>query len=97
MFRYQRRNQSAFGKAFQTLELMFHVAVRNLRKSNGNAVLGLVLSIVQALLMVIIGSASQGLTMLALGCALFLLSLLLLLSIKALQHRSNNNNSSSSN
>ncbi len=54
MFRYQRRRQSTIGKAFQTLELMFHVAVRNLRKSNGNAVLGLVMSIVQSLLMVVI-------------------------------------------
>ena len=54
MFRYQRRNRSSIGTAFQTMELVFHVAVRNLRKSNGNAVLGLVMSIVQALLMVLI-------------------------------------------
>jgi ABC-type polysaccharide/polyol phosphate export permease len=54
MFRYQRRNHTALSKGFQTLELMFHVAVRELRKSNGNAVLGLVMSIIQALLMVAI-------------------------------------------
>ena len=53
MFRYKRRNRSSFGTAFQTLELVFHVAVRNLRKSNGNAVLGLVISIAQSLLMVV--------------------------------------------
>lgn len=54
MFRYQRRNRSALATGFQTLELIFHVAVRNLRKTNGNAVLGLVMSIIQALLMVLI-------------------------------------------
>lgn len=54
MFRYQRRNRSSFSTAFQTMELVFHVAVRNLRKSNGNAVLGLVMSIVQSLLMLTI-------------------------------------------
>lgn len=54
MFRYQRRNRSAVSTGFRTLELIFHVAVRNLRKSNGNAVLGLVMSIIQALLMVLI-------------------------------------------
>ncbi len=53
MFRYQQRNRSSFGTAFQTMELVFHVAVRNLRKTNGNAVLGLTLSILQALLMVV--------------------------------------------
>lgn len=37
--------------AFAMLELIFHAAVRNVRKSHGNAVLGLVMSIVQNLVM----------------------------------------------
>ncbi|MBA3909753.1 MAG: ABC transporter permease [Rhodobacter sp.] len=54
MFRYQGRPRSALGSGFQTLELIFHVSVRNLRKTNGNAVLGMVMSIVQALLLILI-------------------------------------------
>ena len=54
MFRQQRRKRTALGTGYVTLALIFHASVRNLRSSNGNAVLGLVLSIVQALLMVII-------------------------------------------
>ncbi len=54
MFRYQRRSKSGLATAFQTLELMFHVSVRSLRQANGNAVLGLVMSIIQALLMVLV-------------------------------------------
>ena len=41
---------SAFGMA----ELIFHAAVRNIRKSHGNAVLGLIMSIIQSLMMVLI-------------------------------------------
>ncbi|MFT4150624.1 MAG: ABC transporter permease [Paracoccaceae bacterium] len=37
--------------AFAMLELIFHAAVRHVRKSHGNAVLGLVMSIVQTLVM----------------------------------------------
>lgn len=54
MFRHRPISGSTFGKGFETLELIFHAAVRNLRKSNGNAVLGMVINIVQSLLMVAI-------------------------------------------
>jgi ABC-type polysaccharide/polyol phosphate export permease len=55
MFRQtQQKTRSWPGTAFETLRLVFHVAVRNLRKSHGNAVLGLVMSIVQSLLMLMI-------------------------------------------
>ena len=40
--------------SWEILELIFHASVRNIRKSNGNAVLGLVMNIVQAVLMVLI-------------------------------------------
>ncbi len=40
--------------SWDILELIFHASVRNIRKSNGNAVLGLVMNIVQAVLMVLI-------------------------------------------
>lgn len=40
--------------AWDMLELIFHVAVRNIRKTNGNAVLGLIINIVQSVLMVAI-------------------------------------------
>lgn len=52
MFRHKPLQKTALGTAFETIELIFHVSVRNLRKSNGNAVLGLVMQIVQALMMV---------------------------------------------
>jgi len=52
MFRTQTRSKSHFATGFETLELIFHVTVRNLRKSHGNAILGLVMSIVQAVLLV---------------------------------------------
>ncbi len=54
MFRYKPTRKTPLGTAFETLELIFHVAIRNLRKSHANAVLGLVMSILQALLMVVI-------------------------------------------
>lgn len=54
MFRHRPVNGTKGSKAFETLELIFHAAVRNLRKTNGNAVLGLVLAIVQALILVLI-------------------------------------------
>jgi ABC-type polysaccharide/polyol phosphate export permease len=54
MFRPQVRKPSKLRNGFEVLELIFHVSIRNLRKSNGNAVLGLVMSIVQALMMVLI-------------------------------------------
>ena len=40
--------------AFGMLELIFHAAVRNVRKQHGNAVIGLLMSIIQSVLMVVI-------------------------------------------
>jgi len=40
--------------AWGTLQLIFHVAVRNVRKSNGNAVLGLFMTMLQSVIMVAI-------------------------------------------
>lgn len=54
MFRHRPIAGSPLTKGFETLELIFHAGVRNLRRSNGNAVLGLVMSIVQAVLLVLI-------------------------------------------
>jgi ABC-type polysaccharide/polyol phosphate export permease len=54
MFRHKPLQKTALGTAFETIELIFHAAVRNLRKSNGNAVLGLVMQIVQSLIMVMV-------------------------------------------
>jgi ABC-type polysaccharide/polyol phosphate export permease len=54
MFRHKPQEKTWVGLAFETLELIYHVAVRNLRKTHNNAVLGLVMSIVQALLMLLI-------------------------------------------
>ncbi|MFA9230118.1 MAG: hypothetical protein RIR95_1209 [Pseudomonadota bacterium] len=51
MFRPQQR-QSAMGSAFSMMEVIFHAAVRSIRKSHGNAVIGLVMAIVQSLVMV---------------------------------------------
>lgn len=53
MFRNQSRRSSKLTTGFETLELIFHAAVRQLRKSNGNAVLGMVISVVQAVLLVL--------------------------------------------
>ena len=53
MFRHRPMNAAAPSRAFETLELIFHVSIRNLRKSHGNAIVGLVLAIVQAIIMVL--------------------------------------------
>ena len=53
MFRQDTHRTKRAG-AFAMLELIFHSAVRNIRKSNGNAVLGLVITIVQSVLMVVV-------------------------------------------
>ena len=39
---------------FSTMELIFHVAVRDIRMANGNAIMGLIISIVQSLIMVLV-------------------------------------------
>ena len=44
--------KSSVVSLFATLELIFHVAVRDIRKSNGNAIVGLLISIVQSVTMV---------------------------------------------
>ena len=54
MFRHKPLQKSKLGTAFETLELIFHTASRDLRKSHSNAVLGLVISISQSLMMVLI-------------------------------------------
>jgi ABC-type polysaccharide/polyol phosphate export permease len=54
MFRHRASQASTLTRGFETLELIFHASIRNLRKSNGNAVLGLVMSIVQALILVLV-------------------------------------------
>ena len=54
MFRHKPVARSRLSLAFETLELIYHVAVRNLRKSHNNAVLGLVMSIIQSLIMLLI-------------------------------------------
>ena len=47
-----RRSKTSGG--FAMLELIFHAAVRNIRKSHGNAIWGLLLSIIQSLMMVLV-------------------------------------------
>ncbi|MBY0349986.1 ABC transporter permease [Tabrizicola sp.] len=54
MFRHKQYQRSWLSLGFETLELIYHTAVRNLRKSYHNAVLGLVMAIVQALLMLLV-------------------------------------------
>jgi ABC-type polysaccharide/polyol phosphate export permease len=54
VFRHKPLEKTPIGTAFETLELIFHVAIRNLRKGHANAALGLIMSIVQSLLMVLI-------------------------------------------
>ena len=46
--------KSHVGSLFNTLELIFHVAVRDIRQTNGNAVVGLIVSIIQSLVMVMV-------------------------------------------
>ena len=45
-------NKSASARTFAMLELIFHVAVRNVRKTHGNAVVGLLMAIVQSLIFI---------------------------------------------
>ena len=53
MFRPDIR-QTPARSGFAMLELIFHAAVRNIRKSHGNAVVGLLMSILQSVIMVVI-------------------------------------------
>ncbi len=45
--------KSHVGSLLATAELIFHVAVRDIRKSHGNAILGLAMSLVQSVVMVL--------------------------------------------
>jgi ABC-type polysaccharide/polyol phosphate export permease len=54
VFRHKPIQKTPFGLAFETLELIFHIAIRNLRKSHSNAAFGLFMSILQSLLLVVI-------------------------------------------
>jgi ABC-type polysaccharide/polyol phosphate export permease len=54
MFRHKPVARSWLSLGFETLELIYHVAVRNLRRTHNNAVLGLVMQIVQALIMLLV-------------------------------------------
>lgn len=54
MFSHQSRRSTTWSSGWGTLELIFHVAVRNLRKTNGNAIIGLLMSMLQSLTMVVV-------------------------------------------
>jgi ABC-type polysaccharide/polyol phosphate export permease len=51
MFRVEKR-KTRIGGAFELLALIFHATVRHVRKTHGNAVIGLLLNIMQTILMV---------------------------------------------
>lgn len=54
MFRHKPYQRTWLSLGFETLELIYHVAVRNLRKTHNNAVLGLLMSILQSLMLLVI-------------------------------------------
>ncbi len=54
MFRYKPVEKTTLGMAFETAELIFHASVRRLRQSNGNAILGLAIQIIQSLMLVLV-------------------------------------------
>ncbi|MDQ2065105.1 ABC transporter permease [Xinfangfangia sp. CPCC 101601] len=54
MFRAEAKRPSRIRSAFELCELIYHATIRNLRKSHGNAVKGLVMSVVQAALTLVI-------------------------------------------
>ena len=51
---HTKQSQSGPARAFRLLELVYHATVRNIRKSNGSAVMGLVMHLVQSIMMVLI-------------------------------------------
>lgn len=53
MFRPEGR-KTALGGAFEILELIYHASVRQIRKTHGNAVIGLLLNIVQTVMLVVV-------------------------------------------
>lgn len=54
MLRHKPLQRTAFGTAYETLELIFHESIRVLRKSYSSAVHGMVMAVIQSLLMVLI-------------------------------------------
>lgn len=53
MFRH-RKPRSAWAIAFGLLEVIFHSAVRSVRKTHGNAIIGLFMNMMQTLLLVLV-------------------------------------------
>lgn len=53
MFQSRARRTTA-GQAFETLALIYHAAVRSVRRGHGNAVLGLIMNIAQMVLLVVV-------------------------------------------
>lgn len=49
-----RSRKTAFGSALQILELIYHATVRDVRKSHGNALIGLFVSILQTIILVLV-------------------------------------------
>jgi ABC-type polysaccharide/polyol phosphate export permease len=54
MFRPQTTRPTRLKSGFEFLELIYHATIRNLRKSHGNAVYGMVMNVVQAALILVI-------------------------------------------
>jgi ABC-type polysaccharide/polyol phosphate export permease len=54
MFRHKKYDRSWFSLGYETLELIYHAAVRSMRKTHHNAVLGLLMAILQALIMLLV-------------------------------------------
>jgi ABC-type polysaccharide/polyol phosphate export permease len=54
MFRPQTLRPTRLKSGFEFLELVYHATVRNLRKGHGNAVYGMVMNVVQAMLVLAI-------------------------------------------
>jgi ABC-type polysaccharide/polyol phosphate export permease len=54
MFRAQAARPTRLRTGFELLELIYHVTVRNLRKSHGNAVYGMVMNVIQSALVLVI-------------------------------------------
>ncbi len=50
----QRAPKSSMQSAFALAELVFHAAVRHVRKSHGNAVIGLLLNILQTVVLIVV-------------------------------------------
>ena len=48
-----RRNRTAFGEAVNILALIYHNTVRSVRRGHGNAVIGLLLNILQTVVMIV--------------------------------------------